>query len=155
MSLDFGFVSPYVTAILVALGALLVGALNQRHHSIEKRLDELYSVLYRYAWMTSKSAFPTHGSDARRRLLDLLHSKNYLMSAKLLYIYFATILPNDERALDAFPDYWLDEFVRTVRRDYDNYRGQYLSFWDLFCGLFRGNPLSFSPSEEIEKPKSV
>ena len=101
MSLDIASVSPYLAPIIVAFAALLVGALNQRHRSIEKRLDELYSVLYKYAWMTEKTAFPAHGTDIRRQLLNLLHSKNYLMSAKLLYIYFAAILPNDEKALDA------------------------------------------------------
>jgi len=128
-------------------------ALNQRHRTIEKRLDDLYSALYRYAWMTNKTAFPTHGSNARSQLLSLLHSKSYLMSAKLLYIYFAAILPNDEKGLDAFPDYWLDEFIRTVRRDYDNYRSQYLSFWKLLRGVFTGNPLSYSPSEDYMTAK--
>ncbi len=150
MAVDISSISPYLPAVIVAIAALLVGALNQRHHALEKRLDELYSPLFPFVSGVDKSSFPVHRSESRMQLLELLHAKNYLMSPKLQYIYWGHILPLAQKGVDAFPDYWLDEFIRTVREDYANLRNQYLSFWKLLFGLFKPNPLKYSPSDDLK-----
>ncbi len=150
MGLEIASITPYVTAIMVGLAALFVGAINQRHHTIEKRLDELYAPLYPIVWL-SKTSFPAHGSEPRRTILARLDAKNYLMSRRLLKLYFDDISRLDQMGQDCFPDKVLDEFMIVVRGDYMTLQKQYLSFWALFSGLFRWLPITYVPSPNESK----
>jgi len=148
--LDIGTVSPYVTAFIVAVAAMLVGALNQRHRTIEKRMDELYSPLYRYAWLSDRDRFPRHGEHDYVELLDLLHNKNYLMSQALHYFYFGYVIAAKPTE-NPFAGARQDEFVNIVRADYERIREQYLSFWALLRGLFKPNILGYYPTGKARK----
>jgi hypothetical protein len=141
MNLDIAAVSPYITAFIVAIGALLVGALNQRHRTLEKRLDDLYSKIYPFVATKEKELFPKHGSTDSYVLLRYLFEKNYLMSNDLLYEYSGYVLPAYLKGEDAFVGHE-DRFTQIVRRDYEEYRSQYQSFSKLLAGLFTKDKLS-------------
>jgi len=81
--MDIVTVSPYITALIVAGGALLVGALNQKHRTLEKRLSDLYSPLFHWAWLGDREQFPKLSQQAYVELLGLLHRNNYLMTTRL------------------------------------------------------------------------
>jgi hypothetical protein len=147
MTWDIASISPYVTALIVASGALLIGALNQRHRTLEKRLDDLYSPLYRYAWPLDRDTFPKHGNHDYFELLKLLHQKNYLMSRELHYFYTGYVL-GTKLSDDAFTGNRQDDFIRIVRADYEAIRHQYLSFWNLLTGLFKPDILGYKPMLE-------
>jgi hypothetical protein len=135
------------TALIVVSSAVLVAVLNQRHRTLEKRLDDLYSPLCHYAWLPDREKFPKHGEHDYVELLHLLHSKNYLMTSNLLHFYVGYVLatkPSD----DAFIGNRQDEFIRIVRADYEMIRRQYLSFWNLLKGLINPDILGYKPTLE-------
>ncbi len=149
MTWDITSISPYVTALIVAGGALLVGACNQKHRTLEKRLDDLYSPLFQFAWLADRALFPQHGSQDYLELLDLLHKKNYLMSVRLHYFYVGYVIstkPFD----DAFAGRQ-DEFINIVKMDYEAIRRQYISFQNLLKGLLKPDILGYSPTLEAKK----
>jgi len=147
MDQNVSTVIPILTALIVAVFALLVGALNQRHRTIEKRLDGLYSPILRYAWFSDREHFPKHGEQDYHDLLELLHQKNYLMSRNLHHFYVGYILAT-KPSEDAFVGNRQDDFVRIIRADYDKIRHQYLSFWNLLSGLFKPDILGYKPTLE-------
>ena len=138
---------PIGTALVVALFALLVGAMNQRHRTLEKRLDDLYSPLLHYAWPIDRGDFPKKGNKDYYDLLNLLHQKNYLMTRDLHYFYVGYVLAT-KLSDDAFAGSRQDEFINIVRADYETIRHQYLSFWTLLIGLFKPNILGYKPTLE-------
>lgn len=136
-----------LTALIVAVFALLVAALNQKHRTLEKRLDDLYSPLLQYAWPIDKEHFPKHGEQDYKELLDLLHQKNYLLSRNLHYFYVGYVL-GTKPSENAFAGNRQDDFIRIVRADYETIRHQYLSFWNLLTGLFKPDILGYKPTLE-------
>jgi hypothetical protein len=139
MSLGIAEISPYLTALIVAVGALFVGALNQRHRTLEKRLDDLYSKIYPYVATKDKASLSLMGHS----VLPILFEKNYLMSPDLLYLYSGYVLPTVLRGDDVNALHGReDEFIRIVRRDYEEYRDQYLSFRKMLVAMFGADKLS-------------
>lgn len=141
MPLDSSSTIAVFTALIVAGAALLVGALNQRHRTLEKRLDDLYSKIYPYVATKENELFPKYNSDDQLLLLRILFEKNYLMSNDLLYEYSGYVLPAYLKREDPFTGRE-SRFTQIVRRDYEQYRSQYQSFRKLFAGLFTRDKLT-------------
>ena len=74
MDSNLSIIVPIATALIVGVFALLVGALNQRHRTLEKRLDDLYSPIFHYSWLLDRGDFPKQGTDDYNNLLlSLIH----------------------------------------------------------------------------------
>ena len=140
---------PYIAALIAIAGALFVGAINQWHRTIEKRMDELYSPLYRFAWL-DRDSFPKQGEKEYERLLNLLHRKNYLMSHTLHSFYYANILvPKPAQGIIAGSV--AEDLQRIVRSDYERIRRQYLSYRGLLRGLLKPSVLGYKETYQAAK----